>query len=123
MKSVVVAFNSQLKELVEKLSKIIPDNEDLRFAKNMFHVPIMTKENIYIEHFYTHALQFEDQIMTKNEDFFVNFNITDFFSVSEEISEKHKEVTNIWNTFDGKTKDAIWQYVQILYRLAKKYYK
>lgn len=121
-KSFVVGFNKQLKELVDKLNIMIPNNEDLKLAKNMFHVPIMTKENIYIEHFYQNVKEYESQIMNKNEDFFINFDISQIFNITNEINEKHNEAKNLWNNFDSQSKNALWQYVQVLFKLAKKYY-
>lgn len=121
-KSFLVAFNKQLKELIDKLNIMIPNNEDLEFAKNMFHVPIMTKDNIYLEHFYEIAQQYETQIMTKNEEFFINFDISQLFQVTQEMSDKHSEAKNIWSSFDSQSKNALWQYVQLLFKLAKKYY-
>ena len=121
-KSFLLAFNKQLKELLNKLNMMIPNNEDLKFAKNMFHVPLMTKENIYLEQFYAHALPHEEHIMTKNEEFFINYDISELFNVTSEIDDKHQEAKHIWNNFDSKSKDALWQYVQVLFKLAKKYY-
>jgi hypothetical protein len=121
-KSFLVAFNKQLKELIDKLNIMIPNNEDLEFAKNMFHVPIMTKENIYLVHFYEHAKPHEEHIMTKNEDFFINFDISELFHVTPDLSDKHNEAKHIWSNFDPQSKNALWQYVQVLFKLAKKYY-
>ena len=121
-KSFLVAFNKQLKELVDKLNIMIPNNEDLRLAKNMFHVPLMTKERIYIEQFYQHAKDYEVQIMNKNEEFFLNFDITEFFTVTSDVNEKHDDAKNIWGNFDPVSKNALWQYVQVLFKLSKKYY-
>lgn len=127
MKSIVVAFNKQLKELVTKLNIMIPDNDDLKLAKNMFHVPIMTKENFYLQQFYEHIKDFEEKIMLKDEDFFLNFNISDFFKVPQDINtdvlDKQKEAKEIWERFDSESKNALWLYVQLLLKLAKKYYK
>ena len=123
-KSFLVAFNKQLNDLINKLNLIIRDNEDLIYAKNMFHVPLMTKETIYIENFYHTAKNYETHIMSKNEDFFINFDISSFFSqkVDPNISEKHQQGKEIWNSFEPQTKNALWQYVQVLYKLANKYY-
>lgn len=121
-KSCVIAFNKQLKELVLKLNQMIPNNEDLQLAKNMFHIPIMTKENIYLEHFYENVKLYEKEIMTKDENFFMNFDISELYNISSEIDNKHKEVKHIWNNFDFQSKNALWQYVQVLFKLAKKYY-
>ena len=121
-KSCLVAFNKQLKELIDKLNIMIPNNDDLMLAKNMFHVPVMTKENIYLEHFYENANKYEKEIMTKNEDFFINFDISELFNVTPDVNEKHNEAKHIWNNFDPQSKTALWQYVQVLFKLAKKYY-
>ncbi len=121
-KSFLVAFNKQLKELIDKLNIMIPNNEDLLLAKNMFHVPIMTKENIYLEHFYETAKKYEKEIMTKNEEFFINFDISELFNISQDVNEKHKKAKHIWINFDENSKNALWQYVQVLFKLAKKYY-
>ena len=92
-KSFLLAFNKQLKELLNKLNMMIPNNEDLKFAKNMFHVPLMTKENIYLEQFYAHALPHEEHIMTKNEE----------FSIGDEdvINEKNNNVHIFIDLFVG----------------------
>lgn len=121
-KSFLVAFNKQLKELIDKLNIMIPNNEDLQLAKNMFHIPIMTKENIYLEHFYENAKTYESQIMSKDEEFFINFDISELFNVTPDVNEKHKEAKHIWQNFDPQSKNALWQYVQVLFKLAKKYY-
>lgn len=121
-KSFLVAFNKQLKELIDKLNIMIPDNEDLKLAKNMFHVPLMTKENIYIHHFYENVKNYENQIMKKDEEFFINFDISEFFNINQEINQKHDEAKHIWQNFDKDSKNALWQYVQLLFKLAKKYY-
>lgn len=121
-KSFLIAFNKQLKELIDKLNIMIPNNEDLQLAKNMFHIPIMTKENIYLEHFYENAKQYESQIMSKDEEFFINFDISELFNVTSDIDEKHNEAKHIWKNFDEQSKNALWQYVQVLFKLAKKYY-
>ncbi len=121
-KSFLVAFNKQLKELIDKLNVMIPDNEDLKLAKNMFHVPLMTKENIYIHHFYENVKNYENQIMKKDEEFFINFDISEFFNINQGINQKHDEAKHIWQNFDKDSKNALWQYVQLLFKLAKKYY-
>ncbi len=121
-KSYIIAFNKQLKELVVKLNHLIPNNEDLQLAKNMFHIPIMTKENIYLENFYENVKLYENEIMSRNEQFFINFDISQLFDVSTTLDNKHKEVKQIWSSLNIECKNALWQYVQVLFKLAKKYY-
>lgn len=112
------AFNKQFTTFLKELSNILPNNKDLKLFKNMIHVPLMTNKKIIITHFSKYLLQYKEKIHNKDEDFFMNLNLSIF-------PEKDKIMLfkDIWkNEINDSNKEQIWKYMFVLMKLCEKYY-
>jgi len=112
--SEVTKFNHNLSLLLLQLSKIYPDDHDLKVYSDKFEWLKKVNAKMACQGFVEYAGGFVKEIMTKNETFFVNFNYTAATSNPQYLALIGK-ILHLWqDTPNEKLKDNIWKYFQTL---------
>jgi hypothetical protein len=113
------SFFHQLTEVVGELSEMFPDDQDFKVFQTYVAMLQRTNPGMVIDTFHEHvSLKFESEINAKNDDFFLNYNATEYGSDGMDIVSKIK---SYWAVLSTQSKGAIWQYIFILKELSKRY--
>lgn len=123
-KKIYTAFNTYFNEFLTKLLIIIPDNEQIKTAKNTFHLGKRMNPEIYIKFFYKHITsKFHEKILSKDDKFFLEYDFSLLPIENVNVNIEHTHIfKNIWkDKINSEHKDIIWNYIKVLSCLALKY--
>lgn len=121
-KALSTAFNDNFIKLTKTLHQLIPDNQHLEAIKNAVHIGARVNSDLYIKHFYKEvAIPFESQILAKNEQFFLNLDLSSLSSVTKEQAEEASGLKNMWKTFTEEQQNILWQYMIVLTKLSQRW--
>lgn len=119
---IVNTFFDQLLTFLKELTAMYPDDPDFPLASTTIRLMKTTTPVFLIKQFYDSSKGFEDQILSKNEHFFLDHSF-------EELKNDDSFDFNILGKLKGyvqamssTSKEAVWIYVQNLYKLANAYY-
>lgn len=113
------SFFHQLTEVVGELAEMFPDDQDFKVFQTYVSMLQRTNPGMVIDTFHEHvSMKFENEINSKNDDFFLNYNATEYGSDGMDIVSKIK---TYWTILSPDSKSAIWQYIFILKELSKRY--
>jgi len=113
------SFFHQLSEVVGELTEMFPEDQDFKVFQTYVALLQRTNPGMVVDTFHEHvAMKFESEIDAKNDDFFINYNATEYGSDGMDIVSKIK---TYWSVLSPETKTAIWQYIYILKELSKRY--
>ena len=120
MTSYLSLFVSQLSSLGKELNDMYPDDMDIKMAKNSIEtLKILNPKKLY-EVFSSIVIPFKDQIINRDEGFFLNINVKggdmgDGYSITTVMNLK-----KYWSGMSDTTKDCMWQYFGVLVKLSDK---
>ena len=105
--STVQAFNSMLRDFLQELSEVFPEQRDLATFLDTFGAFVAISPRKPMEMFIEALTPHSDMLMARNPDLFVKF---EFPGV---------DLATMWNSegVSTATRDAIWQYLQTLFLL------
>ena len=107
--STISAFNEMMGQFLNELVQTFPEEPAMKKYRNTFELFKDTNPRKIMETFVTSIGPYSNQIMQKDETFFLNSQID---VISDLNIGKH------WNNdLSLNTKNAIWQYLQTLYTL------
>jgi hypothetical protein len=113
MNAVFDQFTSFVKELIE----MYPDDLDFSLFLNSLKILKTTNPSLLIKYVYENTSQFEEQILNKDEKFFVNYSFSEYSdNVDLNIFSKLKQYLE---NMTLETKENVWKYIQNIYRLSK----
>lgn len=112
-------FNSKLKEFIADLSNVCPELCDM---SPLLSLTIAMDKNAAINMFNTTiAINYENHIMNKDDQFFLNEPYNgDVPNIGIDLVNNLKHV---WTTLDSNNKETIWKYLQLLLILNNKKFK
>jgi hypothetical protein len=113
MNAVFDQFTSFMNELIE----MYPDDPDFSLFLNSLKLMRTTNPSLLIKYIYENTSGFEEQILAKDEKFFINYSFSEYSNdVDLNIFSKLKQYIQ---TMSPSTKDNVWKYIQNIYRLSK----
>lgn len=107
------SFCSSYSELESLDENLYTSQNEIRMAKrlvgNKSHIPTL---------FFTSLQPYENHILNQNEDFFLSYKLDSNDTESNQLVTVSQKV---WKSgkLDESSKESIWKYVTLLYRLAK----
>lgn len=114
------AFFDQLFEFVKELKAMYPDDPDFPLFETTLRLLKSTTPGFAIKHFYDTSKGFEEQILSKNEDFFMDHSFSELGDELDfDILGKLKQYVK---GMSSNSKEAVWGYVQNLFKLVKAYH-
>ena len=113
------AFYDQLFQFLKELTAMYPEDPDFPMGSTALRMVKLTMPAYPIKEFYDSSKGFEDQILSKNELFFLDHSFSEIQHVDFDILGKLKTYLKSMSPI---SKDAVWIYVQNLYKLAKAYH-
>ncbi len=114
-------FIQQLDSFVEEISTLYPDEKEIMLFAEKYKLIKGANSTFVIESFIQYVLPLRDQILTKNEDFFLNGGGQE--AVKDDYSSKLRDIIkNVWvNKMSEVNKEVIWKYFTVFVRLSEKY--
>jgi hypothetical protein len=113
MNAVFDQFTSFVNELIE----MYPDDVDFSLFANSLKLLKSTNPSLLIKYVYENTSQFEEQILNKDEKFFVNYSFSEYSdNVDLNIFSKLKQYVE---NMSPQSKENVWKYIQNIYRLSK----
>lgn len=116
------AFFDQLITFLKELTAMYPDDPDFPLASTTIRLMKTTTPVFVIKQFYDSSKGFEDQILSKNEHFFLDHTFEEFKNDDSFDFNILGKLKGYVQAMSPTSKDAVWVYVQNLYKLAKAYY-
>lgn len=110
-------FNKQVSSFLESLHKILPDNKEIYIFKTQVDTMSMINKKFLLENFILYVYPYKDQIMKKDEKFFLN----DDLNVEEDQIEHAIHLKSLWKEkLTDKNKEVVWKFFQVLILLAER---
>lgn len=116
------AFFDQLLTFLKELTAMYPDDPDFPLASTSLRLLKSTMPTFAMKQFYDSSSGFEEQILTKNESFFLDHSFSEFKDDTRFDFDILAKLKQYVKSMSPSSKDAVWTYVQNLYKLAKAYY-
>lgn len=109
-------FNHNLIQLFEQLSKVYPDDRDLKVNRDKIAALSSVNAKMPSEFFILVSNGFIKEIMTRDQDYFINFNYGDNMGTSYvEYKYLIDKIINYWlESTSEQLKETIWKYLQVL---------
>ncbi len=130
-------FNTQVDHLIKKLLDIVVDKDlsrDLKIFNEKYKIVRSTNPKIILQAFLKYIYPYKDQIMNKEEKFFLGDEIDDDLNKKkneiiqdsgqsqEFILTKALHLKELWkNHLSPTNKEVIWKYFQVLIILCERY--
>lgn len=117
-------FNTKIKEFIQDLNRVYPDDDDLmKFKASMNMLMVVSDRQlikIYKDMVYS---RYKTQILNKEEEFFMNHDyVEERGEHSEEFTERLiSKIKSYWKTMTPENRDIVWSYFTLLTRLCEKY--
>lgn len=117
-------FNTKIKEFIQDLNRVYPDDDDLiKFKASVSMLLVVSDRQlikIYKDMVYS---RYKTQIMNNEEDFFMNHDYVDERGEhSEEFTERLiSKIKSYWKTMPTKNREIVWSYFTLLTKLCEKY--
>lgn len=118
MASKVVLLNAlydQFTSFVSELAEMYPDDPDFPLFLTSVRMLKMTNPSLLGKYILENTAPYEEQIMNKNEQFFLEHSF-ESHGVDIDILSKLK---NYVSTMSASSKEHVWKYCQNIIRLAK----
>jgi hypothetical protein len=115
------AFFDQLLTFLKELTAMYPDDADFPLASTTIRLLKTTTPVFVLNQFYESSKGFEDQILSKNESFFLDHTFDEFKSDAFDFNILAKLKSYV-QSMPPSSKEAVWIYVQNLYKLVNAYY-
>jgi len=112
-------FNHNMIQLFEQLSVIYPNDHDIFTYRDK--LTLLSKSNFKLpsEFFLKYAGKYVDQIMTCDDQFFLNSD--DVISTDNPIyQELFNKIISLWKESSETVRSTIWKYMQVMLILAVK---
>ena len=116
-------FNEQLLNFLQEMCNLFPEDKSL--SSFYYKIDLMKKANPreIMNQFRQYVCPFKDQILAKDENFFINNTFTDSIKSQNGISELLR-IKQIWNSgsLTDRDKECVWNYFKVfLYLIDKEY--
>jgi hypothetical protein len=119
MDNTIEQFNTIAYQLLEQISDIV-DTPKVKMSKSVFKTVIEKEVQKPIEQFIIHLLPHKEHIFLKNEQFFLNYNISDNEQsyITDLIALKP-----LWERLSDENKTIIFNYLIQLCNASEYYFK
>ena len=113
-------FNATFIEFLDEMINIFPNDADFRMYKLAINAGISMNNKVIIKIFNDSVVTvYGDQILAKDEQFFLNNEYSDIVENAEYNALIHK-IKGYWATMNEVNKNAVWKYFRVFILLCKK---
>ena len=110
-------FFDQLTTFCKELSEMYPDDPDFALGFTTSTLMRTMNPNMVVKWYYINSCNFESEILTKNEKFFLDHSFLEFQGdLDFNLLVKLKQYVL---TMGPESKEYVWVYIQNMYKLSK----
>jgi len=121
-KLIMASFNKKFDEFLGDLVNTFPEDQDFRNFKNSFNLLKNIDEKKTITIFCNYAPMYRDNVLAKNEAFFIENDYSELASKEKNITgELITKLKNYWVQLDETNREVVWKYLIILITLVDRY--
>jgi hypothetical protein len=113
-------FVNQLSSLGDELADMYPEDVDIKMAKTTIGTMKKMNPRMLYTTFSQFVSPFRDQILARDESFFLNMDYTQIPGVEANNMMTVMNLKKYWGTMSDSTKDCMWQYFGELVKLCDK---
>lgn len=117
----VTLFNDFLYDLLKQLHGIVKSDEDIKYYFNMFKDLVKMQRTLVIDQFVIHVLEYYDQIKNKNEEFFMNEDVSKK-NLGDNVISKVFKFKKLFQQLTKKEKEMLFYYLNILCYISARYF-
>lgn len=110
------AFYTQFADFLSQLIQVFPDDPDFPAYKTGLTLLQKTNPMLVVDQVIIHVLPFENIITTRNEDFFLKHEFSEYNTL-DQVIDKLKQ---LWTQLTENDKKCVWDYITLLLTLAKR---
>ena len=112
------ALFDQLFSFTNELIAMYPDDPDFPLFSSTIRMLKMTNPSLIVKNIYDNTKSFEDKILSKNEEFFMEYSFSEFQKETDDINLFSK-LKKYMKNMSALSKESVWKYVQNIFKLAK----
>ena len=112
------ALFDQLFSFTNELIAMYPDDPDFPLFSSTIRMLKMTNPSLIVKNIYDNTKSFEDKILSKNEEFFMEYSFSEFQKEADDINLFSK-LKKYMKNMSAISKESVWKYCQNITRLAK----
>ena len=117
LKESVSSFNEILGSFLVQISPLVGSS-----YSSKFELLIKANSTMPIEQFLCHALQHEEKILKRDEEYFKNTkNISSELKSDSAVMDEILKLQNIWSKIDESSKSNVWDIFQAMLVLGEEY--
>ena len=118
-KSNKTLFLQQSQNLINELKKIIPNDSNIMLFEEKFYAAKKMNSDLIINAFINYVLPHKDQVMAKNEEFFLKGGGQE--NLGEDKDHYVLDLKDKWAKFNDTNKAVIWKFFQVLIVLSERH--
>ena len=125
--SILSAFNNVITNFIDDCILVFPEDKDFKVYKKGVQLLVKVNPKKVLTVFTEYTNIYREQILIKNEDFFLKNDYTDVVSTSNKYSDSEifnnfKNIKGYWLELEDSNKTKIWDYMLLLITISDKYY-
>jgi len=117
----MTGFNKKFDEFLADLISTFPEDKDFRNFKNSFNLLKNIDEKKPITVFSMYAPLYRENVLAKNEQFFIENDYSELSKEKNITSELIAKLKNYWTQLDETNREVVWKYLIILITLVDRY--
>ena len=118
--SLLKAFTTQINNLIIELYEVLPYNKDIALNKTAIELLISTNPRILYNAFVTYVMPYKNQIMERDDAFFLNETIRSTDAVNRQVVKTLTILRNSWSKLTESTQNNVWLYFAVLINLCER---
>lgn len=118
--SLLKAFTTQINNLIIELYEVLPYNKDIALNKTAIELLISTNPRILYNAFITYVMPYKNQIMERDDAFFLNETIRSTDAVNRQVVKTLTILRNSWSRLTESTQNNVWLYFAVLINLCER---
>ena len=111
-------FYKQLKFFLKELIQVFPEDQEIKVISTKINLSTVEKDNKLIAKFYNSLVKLEDFVLNQNDIFF-DINPIDYWTQGSNEFNLFTKLIFYWGQVDQTNKKVIWDYLKLIYQLAK----
>ena len=115
--TIIKAFNKTLINFINELENKYPHESDISTYKNSVIFLDKTNPKLVVDYYKQYVYIYKNYIDNKNEDFFLDNDFKEHTGGSEWCFVRGMRLKEYWKDLSDKSKDAVWEYFQVLNKL------
>ena len=112
---------AQIDNFINDIYRLYPSNNEIIVFKESYFLIKQVNSNLILEYFITYIYPHKDQILEKDEAFFLEGGGQEVLSETSELRFRDN-LKNLWeNNMSAENKEIMWKYFKVFVLLCEKY--